>query len=340
MEKSHIDIPAFSPHERRIIHKILDALRATGDDQLELEHAIESQADQLKDIGALISHYPSLFKRQKLGHRQRDLSSLIQTISKATLFTVDMILPMRAIAGQTYLMSRINFFRLLRYVANEALSDRDDFSAIDRDIEALIGENIYAKVTEDLLIAIVCDSELELTISQKGTKALIHIWEDRSALHLQEFFPLLKATWEARRKIMVQFGTLTGTAEIFSLLREGCDPHFIEYFSKTDCTEDETNAFREFLLGVSTEDLGALKDKMRTVNRKAIGVEDIEELSDLSLHAHESADFATQFYMFFVKRHLEALARRVGNLPGPKRTAEEYVMVYFLEKSDPEEFPA
>ena len=41
----------------------------------------------------------------------------------------------------------------------------------------------------------------------------------------------------------------------------------------------------------------------------------------------------TQLYLFFVKRHLEAHARQIRNLPGPKRTAEEYVMVYFLEQS-------
>jgi hypothetical protein len=50
------------------------------------------------------------------------------------------------------------------------------------------------------------------------------------------------------------------------------------------------------------------------------------------LREHSATDFVTQLYLFFVKRHLGALTRRVSQLAGPKRTAEEYVMIYFLEQ--------
>jgi hypothetical protein len=44
------------------------------------------------------------------------------------------------------------------------------------------------------------------------------------------------------------------------------------------------------------------------------------------------ADPAVVMFEFFLLRHLQAAARRAGDLPGPRRTAEEYVMLRFLEE--------
>ena len=38
------------------------------------------------------------------------------------------------------------------------------------------------------------------------------------------------------------------------------------------------------------------------------------------------------FYEFFRSRYVQSLARKLGKQPGPKRTAEGYAMVYFLEQ--------
>ena len=50
------------------------------------------------------------------------------------------------------------------------------------------------------------------------------------------------------------------------------------------------------------------------------------ERTGLSLHA-------LAMFEFFLSRHLPAAARRQADLPGPKRTAEEYVMLHYLEQS-------
>ena len=86
---------------------------------------------------------------------------------------------------------------------------------------------------------------------------------------------------------------------------------------------------------MSTEELESLSDKLTEGHHRASypGVDTTLSLSPTYLYNHTATDFVTQLYLFFVKRHLEAHARRIRNLPGPKRTAEEYVMVYFLEQS-------
>jgi hypothetical protein len=45
-------------------------------------------------------------------------------------------------------------------------------------------------------------------------------------------------------------------------------------------------------------------------------------------------DPALALFEFFLSRHLQATARRSSGTPGPKRTAEEYVMLHFLEQVD------
>jgi hypothetical protein len=54
----------------------------------------------------------------------------------------------------------------------------------------------------------------------------------------------------------------------------------------------------------------------------------------MPLDAHTfGGDPALAMFEFFLSRHLQAAARRQADLPGPKRTAEEYVMLHYLEQS-------
>jgi hypothetical protein len=126
-----------------------------------------------------------------------------------------------------------------------------------------------------------------------------------------------------------------GVSEVFALMRAGGDIRFLDYFSRKTCPPEELQAFREFLFSVSTEELESLSEKMIEGRQRESypGVDTTLSLSPTYLYNHSATDFVTQLYLFFVKRHLEAHARRIRNLPGPKRTAEEYVMVYFLERS-------
>lgn len=326
MSERYHEASVFSADEGHLIRAITRALHASGDaHDLVLERTVQDAIDRLKRLALLMVDYPSLLERQTLGQQKRDSASLIHTLAHATLFTVDMILPMRAMVGQTYVMARLNFFRLLRHVAREALAEWTEFPRVNAAIEQRISQSIYAKVVESLLIAIVCDDSLGTAVRTKSARALIALWEDRLSSRVEAFFPVLRATWEARRKITVQFGTLMGVSEIFALMREGGDPRFIDYFSRMTCTEEEIQAFREFLFGLSTESL-------ETLIQKGNCPDSTLPSDRSSLQAYPVTDFATQLYMFFVKRHLEALTRRVSQIAGPKRTAEEYVMIHFLEQ--------
>jgi hypothetical protein len=336
VDASAVGSPVFTEDDQRLITAITGALRACSSlHAAPLEKTISDAAIRLERLAALMLEYPSLLECQLLGAQRRDTSSLIEALSQTTLFTVDMILPMRAMVGQTYVMARLNFFRLLHQVVQEALCEREDFTSLEDAIGQRISQSIHAKVIESLLIAIVSDNTLDAPVRTKSARALTYLWEDRFSRGIETFFPVLEATWEARRKITVQLGTLVGVSEIFSLMRAGGDPRFVDYFSRQTCPEEEIQAFREFLFGLSTEHIESLNTSIKNGDRMVLSPGCTDTLLSLPpsfLYHHTATDFVTQLYLFFFKRHLEALTRRVSALPGPKRTAEEYVMIFFLEQ--------
>ncbi len=159
--------------------------------------------------------------------------------------------------------------------------------------------------------------------------ALAQLWE-RADYRLSDFFPVLAATWDARRRVRATLGTLMGTAEMFRLMQEGCDPRFVDYLERADCTEDEAAAFREFLFGIFTEQLSELEAQLRCGQKQLISLDDLGDTTRCR-DAPMDGDPALAMFDFFRSRHLQATARRRAGLPGPKRTAEEYVMLDYLE---------
>jgi hypothetical protein len=337
LDLSTFNVPVFSEDDRRLLTDISNALAACGNPHVtHLEQTISDSIERLNNLASVMQAYPSLLQSQSLGQQKRDNASLIDALSHSTLFTVDMLLPMRALVGQTYIMARLNFFRLLHQVVQEALGDCSDFTTLEDAIGEQISQSIHAKVIESLLISMVCDNSLEDAVRTKGAGVLTRLWENRFSKRIEAYFPVLEATWEARRRTTVQLGTLMGVSEIFALMREGGDLRFVDYFSRQTCPAEELQAFREFLFGVSTEELEILDEKMKDGHHPVFTTRDASTTLSLAptyLYYHSATDFVNQLYLFFVKRHLDAHTRRIRGLHGPKRTAEEYVMVYFLEEA-------
>lgn len=333
MAVKHSDAQVFSTDDHILISKVVDALQASKrPDAAQLEHSIKASIDNLQRLASLMMDYPSPRQRQKLGQETRDHSTLIEALSKTTPFTTDLVLPMRVMVGQTYLMARLNLFRLMHRVTRETGA----VEGLENDVMERISQNIHARVIEILLQSIVGDNTVEQSVRSKGAEALTRVWEDRISSGLETFRPVLEATWEARRKISVQLGTLMGVSEIFSLLGEGCDFRFIDYFGRGICSLEEQQALEEFLFGMSKERIDSLKIKMvETDSTVTDPLESTDALNVSYLDDHSLTDFVTRLYLFFVKRHLEAMTRRVSGAPGPKRTAEEYVMIYFLNQDQP-----
>ncbi|MCA9623360.1 MAG: hypothetical protein KC731_30275 [Myxococcales bacterium] len=321
------DYGPFDADERALVCEVSAAvIAADRPSRTKLLETMQRNIQQLDRLGAVLAEYPSLYGEQALGRRRRNLSSLVESLGKSSPSNFDMFLPTRALLSRTLVAGEMNFYRLLRYVCHEGLTP-EARAELEPRVNLALCHCLYTRLAEMVLIDITSDGSLRQALRNRAALSLMQIWE-HSAYRVSRFFPLLEATWDARRRVPATLGTLLGTAEIFGLLDAGCDELFVDYLAREDHSEDEAAAFREFLFGTITEDLSALEAKMRSEGTAVVAK---DAVADRLHDASSEGDPAVALFEFFLHRHLQAAARRQAALPGPKRTAEEYVMIHYLE---------
>ncbi|MCA9429094.1 MAG: hypothetical protein KC940_01165 [Candidatus Omnitrophica bacterium] len=315
----------FSVDDREAIEEIYSwVANSENPEGVELRKAMENQVEALEELGEIFSRYPSPVSQQRLGHRERDLDSLTRSLCQTNPANFEFFIPTQAILGRALDRAEANFYRLLRHIC-DLLDDGNQAEALREKATERLHVCLYTIVVEDVLTSLVSDDRLDNAIRSGAVSSLIHIWDRRLTYKVSEFFPLLEDTWKARQRIKVIGGTLLGTQEMFELFREGCDPRFVEYFTRPNPSQDEVEAFREFLFGTTSEDLSELEREMSESG--------IESISLSQRKRNTTYDAGTLFYEFFRSRFIQASARRLANLPGPKRTAEGYVMIAYLSQS-------
>lgn len=322
----------FDDEERAVVEELVEAVRDAHRPETDtLVEVVRHHVDLLHRLGGVLAAYPSPFAKQALGHRERSLETLVELLSHSNLSNFDMFLPTRAQLARTLAMAEVNFYRLLRFVCDEAL-EGDLARKYRSRIERALCECLYGRLTAQVLKHIASDRSVESKTREKAVLALSHVWENPT-YRVKNFFPVLEATWEARRRVPVTLGSLMGTSEMFRLLAEGCDPRFVDFLIEPGHSEDEAEAFREFLFGSTTEKLHKLEILMARNGKHAIARAELDDDDDSPADlCSTEGDPAIALYEFFLSRHLQAGARRLNDLPGPKRTAEEYVMLRYLEQ--------
>lgn len=297
-----------------------------------LVEKVEEAIGQLDRLGALLCSYPSLQDEEALGSRRRDLSSLVDMFGRVAPPSLEMYLPTRALVARTLVLGEVNFYRLLRNVCDEALAG-ETLAELKPLIDGHLCHCLYTRLAELVLISIATDTTVRRALRKKAVVSLTQLWES-ATYRVNDFFPVLEATWDARRHVPATLGTLMGTAEMFRLIEAGCDEEFVDYLVRVDRTPDEEAAFREFLFGATTEELRRISEQMTREGRRAIGKDDVAAGTKLRDACVPDRDPALALFDFFLSRHLQATARRGADTPGPKRTAEEYVMLHYLERID------
>lgn len=313
----------FNGEERDTIGAVVDALHRSGREEAgAILGIVQSHFDRLEAFGELLARFPSPLDRHPLGSREQNLPSLARGLCKSSVINFELYAPTRAIVGRALDMAELNFYRLLRHACREVLTG-DESDALQERAAARLRNVLYTKLTEEVLTDIVSEPGVDDGIRVKAGYALAQIWDRRLTYRTREFFPLLEATWEARRRVHVVGGTLMGTQEMFTLFREGCAPEFVDFFIGPDPDDDEVAAFREFLFGTTAEELESMANRMHREHLGSLQMASVPSIDDPGILIYE----------FFRVRYLQSVARRIARLPGPKRTAEGYVMIAFLART-------
>lgn len=325
----------FTERERKALQFFWEQLHQSDHEDLDrFRSKCFQHMERIHSIRASLEMYPRVFEEKQLGRRQRGLGTLVQLLANATDADFEMFMPTRAMLWRSLTMAHLNFWRFVRYICEEISPDDTELSKI---VSQRVHTCVYLKLMDELLISLSMDSSLDLKLRCTAVSSLTSMWDCTPSDNVKRFFPLLRAVWDARRNIMVSMGTMLGVSEIMKLLQAGCAPEFVDYFARASMTREEGLAFQEFLIGVTTEQIHDLEILMAQTGQTAITAEQADEalgrVSDSSQKDLEAqTGVGVLAYQFHRERHLEAAARRLRNLPGPKHTAEEYMLLYFLEE--------
>ncbi len=311
-----------SADELELVQRVLDALAEPA--HADVAAMIVEQASSLDLFGELLARYPSPLEEQHLGGRRRGLDTLVDALCGADRVGFTLRAPTQAVVGRALNLAQINFFRLLWHACGD-LRDAGAAGHLREDAARRLRTSVYTQLVEEVLSDLVLDESLTQPLRARAVRNLALLWGHRLTWRVSEFLPVLEATWEARARVHVVGGTLIGTSEMFQLLKEGGDERFVELLTAREQGEDEALAFREFLFGRSSEELERLTARMARDNLTSIELD--SRLRDVA------RDAGSIFYEFFHARLLQSNARRLAGLPGPKRTAEGYVVMSWLEQA-------
>ncbi|MDA0666538.1 MAG: hypothetical protein O3A95_05945 [Planctomycetota bacterium] len=325
----------FTERERKALLFFWNRLEASGHADLgRFQAKCFQHMERIHSIRASLELYPRVFEEKRLGRRQRGLGTLVQLLANATDADFEMFMPTRALLWRSLTMAHLNFWRFVRYISEETAPEDAELSKI---VSERVHTCVYLKLMDELLTSLSMDSSLPLDLRCTAVSSLTSMWDCTPTDNVKRFFPLLRAVWDARRNMMVSVGTMLGISEIMKLLQAGCAPEFVDYFVRASMSKDEGLAFQEFLIGVTTEQIHDLAEIMAQTGQTALTAAQADEaLGRASGSSKKKREAQTGVgvlaYQFHRERHLEAAARRLRTLPGPKHTAEEYMLLYFLEE--------
>jgi hypothetical protein len=316
----------FDAAEQELVSGALAVVAANNSEQGALLRASLSRLERLaaliRDTPSIVTSWPAVSGRPFSGE------SLIELLCRVPDYDLDLHVPTKATLGQGYLIAKINFLKALGYAIEPLEAPRE----LALRLEVELGQSIYSKLAEELFISIVTDEDAPYAVKAGAARFLFRIWDERLLIEVDDFAPLLESVWRARSKVLPLLGTMLGTYEVFQLFREACDPRFLDYFGTESLAVEQLLAFEEFLFGLSYEEVQKLRKHMQESAANVMTLDQAREILGRRRASWTSQhEGAQSFYTSYKKRRINARFRAATRAEGPKRTAEEYVMMALLQ---------
>jgi hypothetical protein len=319
-------------HESELVQAAMEAVASRSPSDAVI---LQGLIAELRATSELLDRQRPLRRPTALGGEQRDEGTLIDHLCSMDGLSGDLVLPLKATLSRTYLLTKINFLRGF-VKATTALHDVLPAAVqMTHDLNEEVAQSIYTLMAEELFLALLRKPDVARRTKQRAADQLITVWDDAN-LEIDDFAPLLESAWHARNRINSAYGTLLGATETFRLVTEDCNPDVLEFFGRDGMSADESAAFEEFLFNMTAEELAKLRQAMQQQHVSAASpawAADIlgRQIEDLE-HAKEIDPMA--LYRSYQRRQLAADFRLMSGAPGPRRTAEGYLMVYLLDQQE------
>ncbi len=314
----------FTASEVDLVEK-LRAYARTHTDQIgkDVRKALSVGFRGLGSLATAFGSYPSLYDKGTLGGKERSGETLMRKLLEAGEHGLDWILPTKALLSRTFGIAKVNFWISMRYAMHEC--ERDQSDALRRQIQEAIEEAVYTRLAEELYASFVTSRTMSPQVKRLAIEQLLDLWEGRTSFATGRFCPILRSAWSARCRAPRVFGTMMGASEIASLLFQDCDARFVESFTAHANDSEQMQAFEEFVFDLPFESLEKVRMMMQEEDRDVVGPDEVGRFLGLG-KLHPLLEDPKALYSSFRKRRVKAQYRTSMRAPGPKRTAESYVL--------------
>ena len=321
----------FTSREIPVAQWLQTYTRSLPEDRREdLTRAMAQGFGGLAAIVHAIRSYPSLRDKGTLGRRERSGETLMQKLLEAGAHAVEWSLPTKAVLSRTFGIAKVNFWTAMRYAVQACDTQRD--AGLERAISEAIEEAVYTRLAEELYGSFVTSRSVSGDVRRAAIEALIDLWDGRVGFATHRFCPLLRSAWAARCRAPRAFGTMMGTSEIFHLLFADCDARFVDALTQGEDSE-RLQAFEEFLFDLPYESLVRVRARMQEDGKSVVGPEEVARYIGLAeTGLRPLVDDPKALYSSFRTRRVKAQYRASVAAPGPKRTAEGYVLAALLRE--------
>lgn len=318
-------------NEAALVADTLEHVREVDRDRAAL---LEANLERIARAAELIEKSPSIARayegRFRTSSSGFSSETLVDALCRVPDYDLDLHIPTKAVFGQAFLVAKINFLKALAYALEDLGGPADLLDGVQREL----GQSIYTKLAEELFISIVTDSSVPREVRTNAAKQLFRIWEDRLLAEIDDFAPILESIWRARNELRPVLGTMRGTQEFLRLVQAACDERFVDHFAREDVSDEQLQAFDEFLFGISHEEIHELREHLAASKEGCVSAEQAQAVLGRSGDSWAPSPGPQGLYTSYKRRRVKAHYRTLTGTSGPKKTAEEYVMIAFLESGD------
>jgi hypothetical protein len=238
------------------------------------------------------------------------------------------------VLSRAFGIAKVNFLTSVRYVIEACQAQ--EVPALLETISAAVEDAVYTRLAEDLIGSLITTPSSDADLKRLAALRLVELWEGRLSITVDALTPVLRSAWAARQRAVRVFGTMMGTSEILQLLFADCDTKFVEWFGRREVTAEEQQAFEEFLFDIPYESLQRVRYRMLEDGVSVVDRARVEGYLGLPAGAlHPTVGDAKDLYIAFRRRRVRAQYRAATGAPGPRRTAEGYIMEAILRQQVP-----
>jgi hypothetical protein len=321
----------FTPDEARLVEDVETFAGTSATYAADLKKALRRGLRNLGSIALALESYPSLRGRDVLGDKERSFETLLRTLVEGGEHGLEWVVPTKAVLARTYGIAKVNFFSSLKYVVE---ASRGPAAAQLRDrLAAAVEEAVHSRLAEELYAGFITSRTTRRRVKEIAAQHLIDLWDGRVGLVTRRFCPLLRSAWTARTRAPRVFGTLVGVQEMMQLLFADCDQRFVDHFARHAQDLEQRQAFEEFLFDLAFEDLERVRLRMLEEGRSCVGPREVETYLGFGEgRLRPLVGGPKALYVSFRRRRVKAQYRTSMGTPGPKRTAEAYLLEALLEE--------